>query len=77
MPLSEKVLKRSKMCAEPLRFDAAAGVAHGELHKVLDLFGGQKDFAVVGRVKRIALDSRLSRMERTARRSAWTRDRSA
>ena len=28
---------------EALGLDAAAGVAHGELHEVLDLFGGEQD----------------------------------
>jgi hypothetical protein len=36
--------------AQPLGLDAAAGVAHRELHKVLDLFGGQQNLALGRRV---------------------------
>ena len=36
--------------AQPLGLDAAAGVAHRELHEVLDLLGGQQDLAVLRRV---------------------------
>ena len=36
--------------AQPLGLDAAAGVAHRELHKVLDLFGGQQNLALRRRV---------------------------
>ena len=50
MPCSEKVLKRSKIGAQPLRLNAASRVAHAELHKVLDLFRRQQDLAVFRRV---------------------------
>ena len=50
VPVSENALKRSKMVAEAFGLDAAAGVAHGELHKVLDLLGGQQNLAVGRRV---------------------------
>ncbi len=66
----------AKDSGEALGLDAAAGVADEELDFVAALFGFEPNGAVVGCVAQ-ALLSRLSRMLRTARRSALTYERSA
>ena len=38
------------MLAQPLRLNAAPGIAHRELHEVLDLLGSQQNLAVLRRV---------------------------
>ena len=72
--LSEPDIEAVEDALEPLGLDAAPAVAHGELHELLHLLGGQQDFAFRGgEAQRVG--QRLSRMERTARRSARTNDK--
>ena len=49
-PVLENGIEAVEDRAQPLRLNAAAGIAHAELHKILDLFGGQQNLALIRRV---------------------------